>query len=215
MPQAQWYLKIPHHRLVVGPEHPEQLRDHHLDHELQVARVHHEVSVHQLEAPVERLVAPEVRVEPAVVGHRGVEQPRHRVNRRGALAGRGRRPAHPLEVGLLDDEHGLLDPLAAERARVDRAPVVVARAEQVPLQAPRRVAHAEPAGALGLDVLLHADPPRPQVPGRDERAQRVRLVAVVLAQHERRVRRPVVAQEVGPRLPDRLLRRAEVLRARL
>ena len=94
---------------------------------------------------------------------------------------------------------------------MDRAPVVVARAQQVPPQALRRVRHAEPARPLRLDVLLHAEPPRPQVPGRHQRAQGVRPLPVVLGQHQRRVRRPLVPQKVVPRLPDRLLRRPEVL----
>ena len=94
---------------------------------------------------------------------------------------------------------------------MDRADVMVNRAQEVSLQAGGRVHHAQPALALRRDVLLHAEPPRPQVARRHQRAERVRLVAVVLAQHEGRVGGALIAQKVVPGAPDRLLVRREIL----
>ena len=110
------YLKVGDDGLVVGPEHPQELRHHHLDHELEVAGVHEEVAVEVLEAAPERLVAAHVRVEAAGVAQVGGE----------ALDGGtdGRRLVRDAgleELRLFDDDESLEDTRAAEGAAVDGA----------------------------------------------------------------------------------------------
>lgn len=118
------------------------------------------------------------------------------------------------ELRLFDDDESLEDTRAAEGAAVDGAGVVVRGAEQVAPEALGGVDGAEPAVALGVDVLADAEPPAAQVACGDEGAERVGLLAVVLAEHEGRVGRPLVAQEVVPRAPYGLLCGGQVLRVR-
>ena len=148
-------LEIRDDCLVVGPAQPQELGEHHLDHELEVARVHEEVAIEILEAAPERLVAAHVGVEAARVGESVSEAPDGGTN-----GGRIVRHARLAELRLLNDGEGLDDAGAAKGAAVDGAGVVESGAEQVAPEALGGIDGAEAAVTLGLYVLAHAEPPR-------------------------------------------------------